>query len=300
MLTALVFLSGFILSATAAYYSIIGLIAIFPGATVAIAAMGISLELAKLVAASWLYRNRKTIPTLMKAYMGAAIVLLMLITSMGIFGFLSKAHIENQVTSVVDESTRIETLDASIASKERSLSLIERQINNIDRSLEKYLENDNVSRGLAQKRQLQPERKSLDVERRSLEQELIDLKTERNQIANTVKKQEVEIGPLKYIAAIVYGDDATNHFDSAVRMVIVLIIIVFDPLAVILLIAGNISLQQKQQQVVPEVKSLEPRPKRKYTRRKPLGAPKAETAPEVHEVQEEDFGIKTVNSKPLL
>lgn len=289
MLTMLVFLSGFLLSATAAYYSVIGLIAIFPGAMIAIIAMGAALELSKLVAASWLYRNWNTIPKMIKFYMSSAVVLLMIITSMGIFGFLSKSHIEHQVMSTSDNTAKIETLNSTISSREKSILLIERQLNNIDSSVQKYIENDSVTKGLQQKRALNNERKQLEAERKEIETELIGLKTERSAIDTDIRKQEVEVGPLKYIAELVYGQDAKDHFDSAVRMVIVLLIVVFDPLAVALLIAGNISLKVNE---LP--KPVEIRQKRKYTRRKPL----PNSTPQVHEVQAEDFGIQPIN-KPL-
>lgn len=263
MLTLLVFLSGFLLSVTAAYYSVVGLISIFPGATVAIIAMGATLELGKLVAASWLYRNWRNSPFLLKTYLIIAVLMLMFITSMGVFGFLSKAHLEHTATSSADVSFELQTVNDSIESKEKTISLIERQLNNIDTSLEKYLESGNISAGLQQKRRLDAERKGLEAERKTVEQELVQLKAQRNKISAEVQKIEVEVGPLKYIAELVYGkEDAESHFDAAVRGVIILLIMVFDPLAVILLIAGNVSIEHR--------KSLEVKPKRKYTRRKPI------------------------------
>lgn len=281
LMVFLLFLSGFLLSVTAAYYSIVGLIAIFPGATVAIVAMGVTLELAKLVAASWLYRNWSQAPFMLKSYLISAVALLMFITSMGIFGFLSKAHLEHSITSSADSSYELQTLEQTIESRQKTATMLERQINNIDASLEKYLTGDvtDVTRGLAQKRRLDAERKELEAERKVVETELIELKTKRNTVATEVKKQEVEVGPLKYIAELIYGESAESHFDSAVRSVIILLVLVFDPLAVVLLIAGNVSLQLK--------KALEPRPKRKYTRRKPI---------EPHDMDESnEFGVETAD-----
>jgi hypothetical protein len=260
----LVFLSGIMLSVTAAYYSIVGLIAIFPGETVAIIAMGATLEIGKLVAASWLYKNWKTAPVLLKTYMVIAVAMLMFITSMGIFGFLSKAHLEHTATTTSDTSYELQTVNDTIASREKSIALIERQLNNIDRSLERYLDGGNVAVGLAQKRRLDGERKALETERKSVEVELVELKGQRNKLSAEVQKQEVEVGPLKYIAELVYGEeDAKSHFDSAVRGVIILLIMVFDPLAVVLLLAANASMT---------VNSVDIKPKRKYTRRKPIAS----------------------------
>ena len=83
------------LSGVAAYYSVIGLAAIFPGSFLPIVIMGSTLEAAKLVTVSWLYRNWKVAHFGMKSYLTVATVILMLITSMGIFGYLSKAHLEH-------------------------------------------------------------------------------------------------------------------------------------------------------------------------------------------------------------
>lgn len=292
MLTWLVFLSGFLLSSTAAYYSIIGLISIFPGAKVAIIAMGATLELSKLVAASWLYRNWKEAPSLIKGYLLSSIVILMIITSMGIFGFLSKSHLEHQVTSTSEVTAQIQTLDQSIASREKNAKMLERQLNNIDTSLEKYLEKDDVTKGLQAKRRLDKERNVLETERKNVEADLLQLQSQRNALSLEVKKQEVEIGPLKYIAELIYGQDAESHFDSAVRMVIILLIVVFDPLAVILLIAGNFSLERNTIPTTPL--PLDIKPKRKYTRRK-LSPDLDLAKPDVHKVEDENYGIQPVD-----
>lgn len=280
IMTILVLVAGIMLSITAAYYSIVGLIAIFPGAVIAIIAMGSTLEIAKLVAASWLYRNWRIAPLPIRMYLSAAVVLLMFITSMGVFGFLSKAHLEHSTVTSADSTYQLQTINDKIESKQKSASLIERQLNNIDSSLEKYLENGSITTGLQQKRRLDGERRELEAERKVVEEELVALKEERNKLSVEVQKQEVEVGPLKYIAELIYGEDAKNHFDSAVRWVIILLIMVFDPLAVILLIAANTSANQN---------TVDIKPKRKYTRRKPLT-----TAV----VEEENFGIQHVESNP--
>ena len=82
------------ISAVAAYYSIVGLMAIFSASAMSIAIMGVVLEIGKLITASWLYQNWKRVPFLLKSYLTLAVIVLMFITSMGIFGYLSKAHID--------------------------------------------------------------------------------------------------------------------------------------------------------------------------------------------------------------
>ena len=91
----LTFLTAIALSGVAGYYSIVGLAAIFPGSYLPVMIMGSVLEASKLVTVSWLYNNWKQCPLLIKTYLCMAVTILMLITSMGIFGFLSKAHLEH-------------------------------------------------------------------------------------------------------------------------------------------------------------------------------------------------------------
>lgn len=251
LMIILAFLAGFVLSATAAYYSIVGFVAIFPGAVLSIILMGVALEFGKLVAASWVYRNWKTSPIVIKTYMSLAVMVLMFITSMGVFGFLSKAHLDHSVLGQVDNQYQIETLTANIDSKQKSVDLINRQLDNIDDSLRKYIEMGYVTKGLDQKKQLDAERLKLDEQRQLIETELVDLKSKRNVLTVEVKKIEAEIGPLKYIAELVYGEEeAPKMFDKTVRWVIVLIVSVFDPLAIALLLAANISLMNRIKPVV--------------------------------------------------
>lgn len=245
MIIVLVFFSGLLLSVAAAYYSIIGLIAIFPGATFAVAAMGSTLELAKLVSVSWLYRNWQLAPIWLRGYLSIAILLLMFITSMGIFGFLSKAHLEHSITSSADISYKVDSITQKIEAKQKTLNSIDRQIEAVDRTYERYIELGSLTKGLEQKANIDSQRNVLESERDKIETVLLALKEDKNKLDLITKKQEVEVGPLKYIAELIYGSDAGNHFDEAVRLVIILLIVVFDPLAIMLLIAGNISLLHK-------------------------------------------------------
>ena len=110
------FVSALTLSAIAAYYSLMGLAAIFAAAVVPIIVMGGVLEASKLVVASWVYRNWKEAPFLLKSYLSFAVIILMVITSMGIFGFLSKAHLDQTISTgdydehvtFIDEQIKIE------------------------------------------------------------------------------------------------------------------------------------------------------------------------------------------------
>ena len=239
----LAFLAGFALSATAAWYSIVGLMAIFPGAKVPIIIMGVALEFAKLVAASWIYRNWKKSPFLIRAYMTTAVLVLIFITSMGIFGFLSKSHLEHSLTAGAETRAQIATIETQLVSREKSRDFLNRQLDSLDASLERYIELGYVTKGLEQMKQLEADRRELEAQRSTLEEEIIELSARKNELDVSIKKVEVEVGPLRYIAELVYGEEnAPQHFDQTVRWVIILLVSVFDPFAVALLLAGNISL----------------------------------------------------------
>jgi hypothetical protein len=237
----LTLLAGLLLSVTAAYYSIAGLVAIFPGAAVAVIAMGVSLEFAKLVMASWLYRNWHRAPTSIKASFSVLVVVLMFFTSMGIFGFLSKAHIEHTVTAGADTTYQTASVEQQVVSKQKTISLLERQLDLIDASTAKYIESGKVNDGIKQRNRLKSDRKALERQRSETEAELVELQTKLSLLKADTAKKEAEVGPLKYIAELVYGDNAKDHFDSAVRGVIILIVFIFDPSAVLLLIAANMN-----------------------------------------------------------
>lgn len=254
----IVLLTALFLSGVAAYYSIVGLTAIFSGAFWSILMMGAALEVSKLVSVSWLYRNWARCSLPMRSYMSVAIAILMLITSMGIFGYLSKAHIESAAANTSDLTEQAQTIQDELTSKESTRDLYVRQINSIDSTLAKYIEMGNVTKGLQEKRRLDSERKGLETNRTEIEKEIVELKTQKNRLTTQQRKQEVEIGPLKYIAELIYGSNAENHFDSAVRWVIILLVLVFDPLAIVLLIAANSTTKK------PKIKNIKQSNKKGY------------------------------------
>lgn len=238
--------TAILLSFVAAYYSIIGLTLIFSGAFYSILMMGSALEFAKLVTVSWLYRNWKTIPILMKTYMLSAVIVLILITSLGIFGFLSRAHLENSALVGDTYSTNIELLESRILSRERTLGRIETQIDSIDGSFDRYVELGSISRGIEEREKFKGEREALISERNALDREINELREEKSRLEIELKKVEVEVGPLRYIAELLYGDEAENNFDIAVRWVIISLVAVFDPLAIVLLIAANKTMMDRK------------------------------------------------------
>ena len=243
-LTLLTFLSAISISIIAAGYSIIGLATLFAGAVVPIIAMGTALEVGKLVAASWLYQNwRSDVPRLLKAYLFTAIIVLVLITSMGIFGFLSKAHLD-QVKPTTGNTLNIQVIDKQINQQQVIIDRAEKTLGSLDKALDKYIDMEYVSRGLKEREKQKEERDQLNKTINESTARIVELNKSKSQIELEQIKIEAEVGPLKYVAELIYGEDAKSHFDSAVRIVIMILIFVFDPLAVLLLIAANISLRQ--------------------------------------------------------
>ena len=243
-LTILTFLSAISISIIAAGYSIVGLATLFAGAVVPIILMGSALEVGKLVAASWLYHNwNSNVPRLLKAYLFSAIIILIFITSMGIFGFLSKAHLD-QVKPTSSNNIKIELLNNQIKSQQLIIDRSQKTLTLLDKALEVYIDKEFVTRGLKERKKQEPERLELNTAIKEASNEIGKLSEEKGILSLEQNKIEAEVGPIKYVAELIYGENAENNFDSAVRIVILILIFVFDPLAVLLLIAANISLRQ--------------------------------------------------------
>ena len=243
-LTFLTFLSAISISVIAAGYSIVGLATLFAGAVVPIIAMGSALEVGKLVAASWLYHNwNSDVPRLLKTYLFIAIIVLIFITSLGIFGFLSKAHLD-QVKPTSSNNIKIELLDKQINQQNLIIERAENQIGLLDKALEVYIDKEYVTRGLKERKKQEEERNSLNTAITEASDKIADLTNQKAELELSQDKIEAEVGPIKYVAELIYGEQAKDNFDKSVRFVILILIFVFDPLAVLLLIAANISLRQ--------------------------------------------------------
>lgn len=227
------------LSIVAAYYSIIGLAAIFSSAPVSVMVMGSVLELAKVVTASWLYRNWSLTPKLIRYYLASAVAVLMLITSMGIFGFLSRAHIEQQISMSMGTTEQIEIIDNKIGFEEQAIKDLDIQIAQIDNAIQSMTEKGQARSSLRAAEQQRKTREELTNKKSGHLTTISSLKTERVKIEGEIRKLEAEVGPLKYIAELIYDNADNTQLENAVRWVIILIVLVFDPLAVLLLIAAN-------------------------------------------------------------
>jgi hypothetical protein len=246
LFTILLLLSGLTLSAVAIYYSVIGLTSIFSAAFWPIVVMGTTLEVSKLVAASWLKFYWTQIPRMMKLYMTTAVIVLMVITSMGIFGFLSKAHSDQSLVSG-DVQAQIAVYDEKIKTERENIDAARKALTQMDAQVNERLSRSTDDRGAERavqiRRQQQAERTRLQNDISRSQSAIAKLNEERAPIAAEVRKVEAEVGPIKYIAAFIYGDNPdANLLEKAVTWVIVIIVAVFDPLAVLMLLGAQMTL----------------------------------------------------------
>ena len=243
------FASAIALSVVAAYYSVIGLAQIFPGSYWPIIIMGSVLEISKLVTVSWLYNNWNDTVRIMRYYFLVAIILLMLITSMGIFGYLSKAHLDTNV-NINANSVQLKTLEAQERiAKERLNYLLQRAGDPATAT------------------------KKIDTQIQEVQADLKKLSSEKLPLLSEENILMAEVGPIQYIAELFYTKDDAGFIDKAVRLVIIIIIVVFDPLAILLLIASNQTLIR-----IRNLKSETKEPKPKAKSKKELAK---STAPSV-------------------
>ena len=204
-LTILTFLSAISISVIAAGYSIVGLATLFAGAVVPIILMGSALEVGKLVAASWLYHNwNSDVPRLLKLYLFIAIIVLVFITSLGIFGFLSKAHLD-QVKPTSSNNIKIELLDNQIKSQEIIIERSQNTLTLLDKALEVYIDKEYVTRGLKERKKQKPERDALTLAINEASDKIAELSDKKGSLKLEQDKIEAEVGPIKYVAELIYG-----------------------------------------------------------------------------------------------
>lgn len=255
-LSTLALVTALTLSAIAAWYSVVGLTAIFAAAVIPIIIMGASLEIAKVVTTVWLHRYWDKCKWGMKTYLTGAVATLALVTSMGIFGFLSKAHMDQGIPTG-DVAAQIQLIDEKIniqkeliSSERQNIEAARKTLSQMDSQLTARLDRGDseagVERAVQIRQQQRRERTALNGEisaaQKRIEksnQEIQNLNLEKAPIAAKFRKIEAEVGPIKYIAALIYGDNPdTATLERAVRWVIILLIFVFDPLALMLVIAA--------------------------------------------------------------
>jgi hypothetical protein len=239
----IILFTAVLLSAVAAWYSIAGLTAIFSAAVIPVIIMGATMELGKVVATVWLHNNWKRINWAFKSYLVPAILFLMVLTSMGIFGFLSKAHSDQNLVSG-DAMSKVAIYDEKITTEKDNIAQAKKALEQMNSQVDQMLgRSDNetgAQRAVNIRKGQAKERASLQAEITKSQKIIQQLQEERAPIAAEFRKVEAEVGPIKYIAALIYGDNPdANVLERAVRWVIILIVVVFDPLALCLILAGN-------------------------------------------------------------
>ena len=239
--------SGLTISAVAIWYSVAGLVSIFAAAVIPIIVMGVVLEVSKLIATVWLKLNWSRAPMFIRTYLLASIAILMLITSMGIFGFLSKAHSDAGLVGG-DVQAKIAVYDEKIKTAKDNIDANRKALKQMDEAVDQVMgrsaDEKGADKAVALRRTQQKERARLQSEIAAEQKTISVLAEERAPIAAEVRKVEAEVGPIKYIANFIYGDNPdANVLEKAVTWVIIIIVIVFDPLAVILLLASQYSFQ---------------------------------------------------------
>jgi hypothetical protein len=247
MINYLALLVAIGLSGIAAYFSVIGLTTIFAASFWPVVIMGGTLEVAKVVAASWTYRNWDIAPFSIKAYLVASILALMFITSMGTFGYLSKAHIDHTASSS-DVVSQLAIYDEKIKVARENIDANRKALKQYDEAVDQIMGRSDSEKGAEKavvvRRSQQKDRTRLQEEIQAYQKEISRLNDDRAPLASQIKRVEAEVGPLKFIAEL-FNDKVDSQFlDKTVRWVIILIVIVFDPLAIILLIAANIGLSK--------------------------------------------------------
>lgn len=256
MINYLSLFTSILLAGVAAYFSVVGLSTIFAGAFWSVIVMGGTLEFAKLVSAAWLHLYWKVAPRAIKYYLALAVAVLMLITSMGIFGFLSKAHIDSQV-KVADNDIEVILIDQRIERERKTISFVDTQLSLLDNASEEWISNGYVTRAINQRQESKDERATLLREQDQAAEALAELLSKRAELNRETVRQQAEIGPIKYVAEVLYKDEASSHVDDAARWIIFAIIFAFDPVAVLLLI-GSLGQISKNHSVDTYYENLSP------------------------------------------
>ena len=249
MITYISLVTAIALASIAAFFSVLGLSSIFPGAYWSVVVMASSLEVCKLVTATWLHLKWDELNSLIKYYLTFAVIILMVITSMGVFGFLSKAHLEQKGESI-EIDLNVSSIQDKINTEEQRLSSIDKQLDLLDGALDEYIQRGYVTKGLSGREEQKPERQVLETAKKEIIAIVGEYKTQLFELEKNSQNREVELGAIKYIAELIYGDQATDYYDAAVRYIILLLVVVFDPMAVLLLIVSSkyISEESKRRQ----------------------------------------------------
>lgn len=253
----LTLLTALAIAAVAGWFSIIGVMAIYAGAPLHALIMGIVLEAGKLVTTSWLYRNWNFSTWQLKAPLIGFTLALMLATSIGVFGFLSKSHLE-QGAKVIDNGPRVERIEQQIAREKAIITDNEKVISQLDATINSYLGKDRADRSVTVRRSQAPQREQLRKEIEAANKRIDTFSEEKFKLQSEIRALELEVGPIRYIAELMYGaeNNSTKNIEGAVKIFTLLIVSTLDPLAVILLIAANHTIMRRQSEKVKKQSAL--------------------------------------------
>lgn len=255
-MTIITLFSALFISAVAGYFSIAGLIAIFPGAPIAVGVMGTALEIGKLVSASWIYRFWNKTNLLMRVYFISAVTMLSLITSIGIFGYLTRAYVEG-TQGLNANSEQIALLDEQMEMERNTVAASRAALQQLDVAVNRLISDSiRVERGVQIRNSQRRERTDLNNAIVESNKRIQQLQQEKAELNVGQRKLETEVGPIKYVAQLVYGSDDTTTIDKSIRLLILMLIFVFDPLAILLLIGANLSMKKNVAAIIPPTKNL--------------------------------------------
>ncbi len=248
-------LNGLFISLIAGGVSVYGMILIFGGHAMIIGIMIGSIELGKLSAAIWLKLNwkNKSVPLLHKSYLVVCVALIMGLTSIGVYGFMSAAHLD-QNAPVAGIEIQTKTLEVQLDQKNNQIKRLESRLTQIDQNIAVYLNNNQASRGLSASKTLNKERDTIQTSINTTNEEINALNIKLTPLKVQSSQVEAKLGPVKYLASAMGWDDP----EVAVRLVILVIMIAFDPLAVVLVISAMISFKQwaDDRKIIPVVETV--------------------------------------------
>ena len=258
--TGIVLVVALLLSFVAAYFSVLGLMEIFSAAPQSVMVMAIVLEIAKVCAAFWAHINWRVLPATIKTYLVMAVIVLMGITSLGIYGFLAKAHVLQKAEISISYDTDISKLNARIANVQKKVDIVNQEIAVLDRVVDDASKRGYVTKSLQLNRKNQEDKKRLFDEKSNYEEEILELTQKRIEVSSAKEQSATKVGPIKYIANLVYGDVNSKQLDTAVRWLIIILIVVFDPLAIVLLISTGYIFSRMQNPIQREPVTVQRKP----------------------------------------
>ena len=306
------FFVAILISSISAFYSILGLTSIFAGSFWPIVIMASGLEVGKIVSALWLHKYWKVAEIRYKLYLCSAVVILMLLTSMGVFGFLSAAHV-SQTIPAGDVLAKVQLFDEKIQTERTNIENARKSLIQLDTAVDQLVGRTTDDTGIAKSTTLRraqtAERNRLRNEIANAQTEIVKLQEARAPEAAKVRKIEADVGPLRYLAALVYGENLdANLLEKAVRWVIILIVVVFDPLAITLLLAATKSLEWEYETRNAKIESdaISPKPDDPISDESPGPIERTEYEPDdgpltddqVEQVKESVFPIENHQPEP--